>query len=165
MENATNSYDIITRYIKTNAITVINQRFDLNSAYEELKHRLDTWTGEGSGRVIDRIEEITIDISRNNPLAGSIYISLPPELNNSKKGLVNIKNKDDECFKWCHIRFLNPQDKDPERIKKQDKEIVKTLDHRGINSFPMKARDYEIIEERFNINVNVFGYENRVFPL
>ena len=29
----------------------------------------------------------------------------------------------------------------------------------------MKARDYEIIEERFNINVNVFGCENRVFPL
>ena len=29
----------------------------------------------------------------------------------------------------------------------------------------MKARDYEIIEERFNINVNVSGYENRVFPL
>ena len=29
----------------------------------------------------------------------------------------------------------------------------------------MKARDYEIIKERFNINVSVFGYENRVFPL
>ena len=29
----------------------------------------------------------------------------------------------------------------------------------------MKARDYEIVEERFNINVNVFGYENRVFLL
>ena len=29
----------------------------------------------------------------------------------------------------------------------------------------MKARDYQIIEEKFNINVNVFGYENRVFPL
>ena len=29
----------------------------------------------------------------------------------------------------------------------------------------MKARDYEIIEERFNINVNIFGYENRIFPL
>ena len=28
----------------------------------------------------------------------------------------------------------------------------------------MKARDYGIIEERFNVNVNVFGYENRVFP-
>ena len=29
----------------------------------------------------------------------------------------------------------------------------------------MKARDYEIVEEKFNINVNVFGYENRVRPL
>ena len=29
----------------------------------------------------------------------------------------------------------------------------------------MKARDYEIIEKRFNINVNVFRYENRVFLL
>ena len=29
----------------------------------------------------------------------------------------------------------------------------------------MKARDYEIIEERFNINVNVFGYDNRDFSL
>ena len=27
----------------------------------------------------------------------------------------------------------------------------------------MKARDYEIVEERFNINVNVLGYENKVF--
>ena len=31
--NATNTYDIITGYIKTNAITVINQRFNLNDAY------------------------------------------------------------------------------------------------------------------------------------
>ena len=29
----------------------------------------------------------------------------------------------------------------------------------------MKARDYEIIEERFNTKVNVFGYENNIFPL
>ena len=49
-------------------------------------------------------------------------------------------------------------------MKIQDKKIVETLDYRGIN-FPMKARDYKIVEERFNINVNVFGYENKVFPL
>ena len=29
----------------------------------------------------------------------------------------------------------------------------------------MKARDYEIIEERFNINVNVFRYGDNVSPL
>ena len=41
---------------------------------------------------------------------------------------------------------------------------VRFLDYRGIN-FPMKARDYKIVEEGFNINVNVFGYVNKVFPL
>ena len=29
----------------------------------------------------------------------------------------------------------------------------------------MKAHDYEIVEEGFNINVNIFGYENKVFSL
>ena len=29
----------------------------------------------------------------------------------------------------------------------------------------MNARDYKIVKERFNINVNVFSYENRVRPL
>ena len=80
------------------------------------------------------------------------------------KGLINIKNKDNESFKWCHIKFINPTNSHPERINKQDKKIAKTLDYRGVN-FPMKATNYEIIEERFNINVNAFGYEDRVFPL
>ena len=44
------------------------------------------------------------------------------------------------------------------------KMLIESLAFTGTN-FPMKARDYEIVEERFNINVNVFGYENRVFPL
>ena len=83
---------------------------------------------------------------------------------NLVKRLVNLKNKDIECFKWCHVRFINPQNRNSDRINKQDKKIAKTLDYRGIN-FPMKARDYEIVEERFNINVNVFRYENKVFPL
>ena len=48
---------------------------------------------------------------------------------------------------------LNPQNKDPDRIKKQDKKVQATLDYRG-NDFPIKVKDYEIIEERFNINVN-----------
>ena len=64
----------------------------------------------------------------------------------------------------CYIRFLNPTNSHPERINKQDKKIASTLDYSGI-IFPMKARDYEIVEEGFNINVNVFGYENKVFSL
>ena len=49
----------------------------------------------------------------------------------------------------------------PERINKQDKKIASTLDYSGID-FPMKTHDYELVEERFEINVNVFSYENKI---
>ena len=105
-----------------------------------------------------------MDISNYDPLSGSSYTPLSTELNHLVKRLINIKKKYNECFKWCHIRLLNYINNHPERINKQDKKIADALDYRGIK-FPMETRDYEIIEERFNINVNVFGYENRVFPL
>ena len=37
------------------------------------------------------------------------------------KGLINLKNKDRECFMWCHVRLINPSNSHPERINKQDK--------------------------------------------
>ena len=36
------------------------------------------------------------------------------------KGLINIKNNDNKCFLWCHIRHLNPLKTHPERITKAD---------------------------------------------
>ena len=162
--NAFNRFDIETIYISSEAVTVTNQRFNLGKLHEKLKNIFNIWAGQGSGWIIDKIENIWINISNCEPLAGSTYIPLPPELNNSMKGLINLKNKDIECFKWCHVRLLNPQNKYSDRINKQDKKIAETLDYRGIN-FPMKACDNEIVEERFNINVNVFGYQNKVFPL
>ena len=161
--NAINRYDIETIYINFEAVTVTNQRFNLIKSYEKLQNTLDIWTGQGSGWIVDKIKGLYINISNYDPLAGSSYITLPPELNNPMKGLINIENKDTECFKWCHTRFINPTNSHSERINKQDKKIASTLDYRGIN-FPMKACDYEIVEERFNINVNVLGYQNKVFP-
>ena len=43
---------------------------------------------------MDNIEEINTDISNYDPLTGSRYTPLPPELNNPMKGLINVKNKD-----------------------------------------------------------------------
>ena len=163
-KNAINRYDIKTMYLNSEAITVTNQRFNLGTSYKKLKHVLNIWSGEDSGWIVDKIEDINIKICNYDPLSGSSYILLPSELNNSMKGLINLKNKDIECFKWCHVRFINPQSKNSDRINKQDKKVGSTLDDRGIN-FPMKAPDYEIIEERFEVNVDVFGYKNKVFPL
>lgn len=79
------------------------------------------WLCEGSGWTISSIEKHHINTVICNAMKGSSFIKLPKELQNSAEGLINLKNEDDECFRWCHIRHLNPQEKDPQRIKKSDK--------------------------------------------
>ena len=92
-------------------------------------------------------------------------MELPTELRNPKKGLINIKNKDDECFRWCHIRDLNPQTEHPERIKKEDKKMINELNYEGIE-FPVSQKHYNKVEKRNSIRINVFGYENgQPFPI
>ena len=71
---------------------------------QEILNVIDKWVSEGSGWVIDRIDSHYINVTLYKPLNGSRYIELPTELRNSKKGLINMKNEDEECFRWCHIR-------------------------------------------------------------
>ena len=65
--------------------------------------------------------------------------------------MINIKNKDDECFRWCHIRHLNPQIKHPERIKKGDKQLIGGLNYEGIE-FPVSQKQYNKIEKQNSIS-------------
>ena len=85
---------------------------ELNMSRQEILNTIGKWVSEGLVWVIDRIDSHCINFTLYKPLNGSSYIELPVELRNPKKGLINIKNKDDECFRWCHIRHLNPQEKD-----------------------------------------------------
>ena len=99
---------------KAKTITKANDiEHELNMSRQEILNVIDKWVSEGSGWVIDRIDSHYINVTTYTPLHGSSYIELPTELRNTKKGLINIKNKDDECFRWCHIRYLSPQEKNP----------------------------------------------------
>ena len=42
-------------------------------------------------------------------------MKLPAELKSPKKGLINMKNNDQKCFLWCHVRHTNPVKIHPER--------------------------------------------------
>ena len=74
----------------------------------------------------------------------------------------NVKNEDNECFRWCHARLLNPQERNLQRIKKSDREMVQKLNYQGIK-FPVNVKDYAKIEVQNSININVFGYEDEQF--
>ena len=77
------------------------------------------------------------------------------------KGLINIKNNDNKCFLWRHIRHLNPLEIDPERTAKTDKNMVNDLNYEGIK-FPISKEDFSQIEKKNNICINVFCYENNL---
>ena len=106
---------------KPKTITNANEiESELYASQQEILGIIEVWISEGSGWTIDIVDNNYINVVNYKPLSGSSYIELPTELKNSEKGLINIKDKDDECFRWCHIRHLNPQSKDPQRIKKAD---------------------------------------------
>ena len=88
---------------------------------------------EDSGWIIQSVIDHIISISKYNPLARSTYIKLPKELDHPRKGLINIQNTDDnECFKWCLVRYLNPADHHPAKVTKADKDFPKRLDFKNI---------------------------------
>ena len=137
----------------------------LNVSRQEILNVIDKGVSEGSGWVIDRIDSHYINVTTYKPLHGSSYIELPTKLRNPKKGLINIKNKDDECFRWCHIRHLSPQEKNPQRIKKEDKNMINELNYDGID-FPVSQKHYNKVEKQNSIRINVFGFENgQPFPI
>ena len=66
-------------------------------------------------------KKVEINIFRYEALKKHVgsYIELPKKL--QRQGLINIKNQDDFCFIWCYIRYIIPQDKNPNRITLKDK--------------------------------------------
>ena len=152
-----------TAYFNSKPKTIINYT-EINEALQlskqQILNMIAQWISEGSGWTIESVDNHYLNIVQYQPMKGSSYIKLPQELRNSAKGLINMKNEDNECFRWCHIRHLNPQDIHPERIKKSDKEYINKLDYSGIE-FPVTIKQYNKIEKQNEININVFGYENK----
>ena len=126
-------------YFNSFTKTVINHRFRLENSFQEILYMIDVWINNGSGWIIELIESQYINISTYRPLVGSSYIDLPIELKHPKKGLINIKNNDVKCFLWCYVRHINPLKEHPERIKTNDKKLLKNLIMMKL-SFPCKRK-------------------------
>ena len=95
-----------------------------------------------------------------------LYIDLPANLKN-KKAIINMKNQDNECFKWCVLRALNPVEKNKERVDKNLISKQDTINMTGIKC-PVDFRGIDRFESlNPNISITVLGYnqDERVYPL
>ena len=75
-----------------------------------------------------------------------------------------MRNNDNKFFLWCHVRHLNLFNTHATRISKKDRRIASTLDYSDV-TFPVSEKDYGVIEDKNSMCVNVFSYENTVYPV
>ena len=144
--------EFATVYFNSTPKTVINSKHNLDESFQEILYKIDNWINEGSGWVIEFVDAEYRSISIFSPLRGSTYIELTCRLKNSIKALINIRNSDNKCFLWCHIRYLNPLNKHLERTTKVDKDMVNDLDYGGIES-PLSKKNYSKIEHNLNDSI------------
>ena len=96
------------------------------------------------------------------------YIELPKSL--QRQGLINIKNTDDYCFNWSYIRYINPLNKNPNRLTKEDKELFNNIYEKlKYFEFPLKINksNIEKIEDILKINICILSADenNNVIPM
>ena len=120
---------------------------------------------DGSGWSLKSTDSLLVSVAGWKPMKGSSYIPLPKNLKN-KKALINMKNSDQECFKWAVTRRLNPVDIHPERITKTLIEQSEQYDWSGI-SFPTPTDEIARFEKNNNISINVIADngDGRIYPL
>ena len=160
LKDGEEAYEFTQAYFNSTTRIILNEldiRDFYDNAVEEILNRIARWISKGSGWVIVRIHKSYFNVVSYVPLKGRSYFPLPEELRNSRKGLINIKNDDNECFRWCHVRHLNPLGHHNERITQKDRGIAKTLDYSGV-TFPVTIRDMGKIEKQNKININAYVY-------
>ena len=96
------------------------------------------------------------------------YIELPKKL--QRQGLINIKNQDDFCFIWSYIRYINPQNKNINRIISKDKKLFDELKQKLVNfEFPLEINNTNIkkIEDILKINICILtaDYKENIYPM
>jgi len=98
---------------------------------EQVLEDLAKFQMNGSGWTFHSIVALDIHTVGYEPLNGSSWVPLQKFLA-SKKALINIKNTDNQCFKWCIAGALNPAKRE---IDNKTNRITKHLRKQAVSHF------------------------------
>ncbi len=145
------------RYYNSEILTFINDDINekIKQQHEEIAANIDKT--QGSNWFVSSIEALYVNIYKYDPLKGSSWVELPSSVTNTKS-VINIKNEDNECFKWSILASIHKQKSHRERVTKYLK-YKDELNFEGI-TFPVKVDDIKKFEKLNKINVNVFSMES-----
>ena len=114
-------------YFNSTSKKVINHKFSLENAFQEILYRIQNWINEGSGWIVSLIECLNT-LTFTLTIIRKFLCKIVCWIKNFKKGLINMKKKNDQkCFLWCHVRHVNPVKIHPERVTREDKKLANDL--------------------------------------
>ena len=138
----------------------------IKEAAQTINEKLDLFTREGSGWIIKRLLQLDIKLTKYKPLKASSYIELPKKYQNSDYKLINIKNSDNQCFKWCIARSNCLDQANAHRVSDRVKSEAEKYDWSDIH-FPVKLPQITKFENQNPTSVNVYGFDEKLelYPL
>ena len=155
--NATYEYTDppIRFYTKQEAIFTAED-IDLSKQFSEINARIESFIQKGSQWRLSSLETLWLDIAEYKPLKGSSYIPLPDALKN-KHAIVNIKNDDENCLRYCLRAALFPAKNNINKVSSYPTEDGLLFD--GVES-PTPVSQICKVEKLNNLAINVYGWEN-----
>ena len=101
---------------------------------QTIEERIQNFNQRGSNWIFQRVLFLDIHFTDFIPPLGSTFLPLPQKIT-TKRAVINMKNDNDQCFKWSVTRALHPVEKNSERITKILKYQSERLDWSGLNLF------------------------------
>lgn len=145
-------------FLHTNA-EIIDFETDLVTFYDEYVvkyfiNKISEVELRGSGFTLKEIIDLEVQTSSFDPYNGGSFIELPKKLSN-RKAIINVKNNDNECFKYAILSAIFPPAHNAHRVENY-KKLEKKLNFDGIN-FPVGLKDLKKFEaQNPSISVNVY---------
>jgi hypothetical protein len=133
---------------------------------DEINNKMCEFQERQSGWALSKINKLEIQINKYVPLRGNSFIDLPNSIKR-KRAIVNVRNQDEECFRWAVLSALFPYNTTftPES---QIYESVRNEIQFGDIQFPINVADIKKFEAlNTSISINVFGLEevNRKYEI
>jgi hypothetical protein len=133
----------------------------LDSQLKEMEGRLENIGNEleGSNWKISRWRAFRFDIFKIKPLRAGSYIPTPARYANSRCGLINIQNDDQECFRWCMRYHQSPKGKHDDRTTALRK-YTDAYNYEGI-TYPATYDDINTFQENNKVCIYVYAEDEK----
>ena len=168
--NATVKISVVNIYdemqdviVRTRSYTIIDSD-ELQEALKNMRNdigaRILDMALYQSGLMVVKVKEIHMMYNKYNPTRAGKYINLPKWIS-LKKACINIKNKDEKCFKYAvQCGYHKIYEKSHSEIFYHYKKIEDCLNFDGL-TFPANNNDIDKFEElNHNVSVNVFEVDD-----